>query len=46
MASEFWLNDAQFERLWPLWLSKLRGVARVGDRREISGILHVPITGG
>ena len=37
MASEFWLTDAQFDRLRPLLPNKPRGVARVDDRRVISG---------
>jgi hypothetical protein len=31
--SEFWLSEAQFERLRPLLPNKVRGVARVDDRR-------------
>lgn len=46
MASEFWLSDAQFERLRPLLPDKPRGVPRVDDRRVISGIIHVLISGG
>jgi len=46
MASEFWLTDAQFERLGPLLPNKPRGVPRVDDRRVISGIIHVLISGG
>ena len=46
MASEFWLTDAQFERLRPLLPNKPRGVPRVDDRRVISGIVHVLISGG
>jgi transposase len=37
----FWLSDAQFARLQPLLPNKPRGVARVDDRRVISGIVHV-----
>ena len=37
----FWLSDAQFDRLQPLLPNKVRGVARVDDRRVISGIIHV-----
>jgi len=44
--SEFWLSDAQFERLRPLLPNKVRGVARVDDRRVISGIIHVVKSGG
>lgn len=39
--SEFWLSKEQFERLRPLLPNKVRGVARVDDRRVISGIVHV-----
>ena len=45
MASEFWLTDAQFERLRPLLPNKPRGVARVDDRRVIDGIFHILRTG-
>lgn len=44
--SEFWLSDRQFERLRPLLPNKVRGVARVDDRRVISGIIHVMKSGG
>ena len=37
----FWLSEAQFERLRPLFPNKPRGVPRVDDRRVISGIIHV-----
>ena len=37
----FWLSDAQFARLQPLLPNKVRGVARVCDRKVISGIIHV-----
>ena len=39
--SLFWLSEAQMERLRPLLPDKVRGVARVDDRRVISGIIHV-----
>ncbi|WP_446741565.1 transposase [Sphingobium yanoikuyae] len=39
--SEFWLSDERFQRLRPLLPDKVRGVARVDDRRVISGIIHV-----
>lgn len=45
MAGEFWLSEEQFERLRPLLPSDTRGVARVDDRRVISGIVHVLISG-
>lgn len=44
--NEFWLGEGQFERLRPLLASKVRGVARVDDRRVISGIIHVSKSGG
>lgn len=37
----FWLTGEQFERLAPLLPRDTRGVARVDDRRVISGIIHV-----
>ena len=37
----FWLSEEQFARLLPLLPDKVRGVARVDDRRVISGIVHV-----
>ena len=37
----FWLTDDRFARLKPLLPNKVRGVARVDDRRVISGIMHV-----
>lgn len=41
MSSGFWLTDAQFERLEPFLPTDTRGVARVDDRRVISGIVQV-----
>ena len=42
MAFEgFWLSEAQFARLAPHLPTDTRGVARVDDRRVISGIIHV-----
>lgn len=37
----FWLTEEQFARLAPLLPKDTRGVARVDDRRVISGIIHV-----
>ena len=37
----FWLTEAQFERLSPLFPTDTRGKPRVDDRRVISGIIHV-----
>ena len=44
--AEFWLSDEQFARLAPLLPTDTRGVARVDDRRVISGIVHVLLSGG
>ena len=38
---QFWLSEAQFDRIRPLLPNKVRGVPRVDDRRVISGIIHV-----
>ena len=46
MSDYFWLNDEQFRRLAPLLPTDTRGVARVDDRRVISGIVHVLKSGG
>src|SRR5215212_10248208 len=37
----FWLTDAQFAKIAPHLPTGTRGKARVGDRRVISGIVHV-----
>ena len=44
--SHFWLSDRQFARLAPHLPTDTRGVARVDDRRVISGIVHVLKSGG
>jgi len=41
MASEFWLNDAQWAAIEPLLPKNRPGARRVDDRRVISGIVHV-----
>jgi transposase len=41
MPCEFLLTEAQMTRLAPLLPDDTRGVARVDDRRVISGIVHV-----
>ena len=46
MAEVFWLSEEQFSRLAPLLPTDTRGVARVDDRRVISGIVHVLKSGG
>ncbi len=46
MSQDFWLSDAQWERLAPLLPNKPRGVPRVDDRRVISGIVVALQSGG
>ena len=46
MADQFWLTELQMARLRPLLPNKPRGVPRVDDRRVISGIVHVLMSGG
>ncbi len=46
MAESFWLSDTQWKRLAPLLPNKPRGVARVDDRRVISGIIVALQSGG
>ena len=46
MADQFWLTEVQMARLRPLLPNKPRGVPRVDDRRVISGIVHVLMSGG
>ncbi|TPW27726.1 IS5 family transposase [Pararhizobium mangrovi] len=41
MEDAFWLTEEQFAELAPLLPNDTRGVARVDDRRVISGIVHV-----
>ena len=41
MSDLFWLNDAQWARLQALLPTDVRGVPLVGDRRVISGIVHL-----
>ena len=45
MSELFWLSDQQFRRLQPFLPTDTRGVARVDDRRVVSGIVHVLKTG-
>lgn len=42
----FWLSDEQFAKLHPLLPTDTRGVARVDDRRVISGIIQSIKSGG
>jgi len=46
MSDLFLLSEAQMRRLAPLLPSERRGKPRVGDRRVISGIVHVLRSGG
>src|SRR6516165_4575114 len=41
----FWLNDGQWEKIDPLLPAYVRGKRRVDDRRVISGIVQVIISG-
>ncbi len=45
MVEVFWLSEDQFERLEPILPTDTRGVARVDDRRVISGIVQVLMSG-
>ena len=45
MSGRHDLTDAEWAVIAPLLPNKPRGVARVGDRRVISGIFHVLRTG-
>ena len=40
MSDQFWLSEAQLDRLKP-YFPRSHGVPRVDDRRVISGIIHV-----
>ena len=41
----FWLSDRQWEKIDPLLPIYIRGKRRVDDRRVISGIIQVIISG-
>ena len=41
----FWLNDKQWQKLAPLLPPYVRGKRRVNDRRVISGIIQVLVSG-
>jgi transposase len=41
MSNGFWLTDERFKRLEPFLPADTRGVARVDDRRVISGVVQV-----
>lgn len=44
MGDQFWLTEAQVERLQPHF-PKVRGKARADDRKVLSGIIHVKRNG-
>jgi transposase len=46
MSELVWLSEAQFAKIAPLRPTDVRGVARVDDRRVMSGIVQVLRTGG
>ena len=45
IAGYFWLNDRQWQRIAPLLPPYVRGKRRVDDRRVISGIIQVILSG-
>ena len=46
MADFFWFSDEQWARIEPLLPTDTRGMARVDDRRVLSGIIHALKNGG
>ena len=46
MSDFFWFSDAQWARIGPLLPTDTRGIARVDDRRVLSGIVHALRNGG
>ena len=46
MPDFFWFSDAQWARIGPLLPTDTRGMARVDDRRVLSGIVHALRNGG
>ena len=46
MSDFFWFSDAQWARIGPLLPTDARGMARVDDRRVLSGIVHALRNGG
>ena len=46
MTDFFWFSDAQWARIAPLLPTGTRGMARVDDRRVLSGIVHALQSGG
>ena len=46
MSDFFWFSNAQWARIGPLLPTDTRGMARVDDRRVLSGIVHALRNGG
>ena len=46
MSDFFWFSDALWARIGPLLPTDTRGMARVDDRRVLSGIVHALRNGG
>lgn len=46
MTHLFWFTDEQWKKIEPLLPRKPRGIARVDDRKVLSGIVHVLRNGG
>ncbi len=46
MSDFFWFSDAQWARIASLLPTDTRGMARVDDRRVLSGIVHALRNGG
>ena len=46
MSDFFWFSDAQWARIGSLLPTDTRGMARVDDRRVLSGIVHALRNGG
>lgn len=46
MSDFFWFSDEQWARIEPLLPTDARGMARVDDRRVLSGIVHALKDGG
>ena len=46
MSDFFWFSDVQWARIGPLLPTDTRGMARVDDRRVLSGIVHALRNGG
>lgn len=46
LSDFFWFSDEQWARIEPLLPTDTRGMARVDDRRVLSGIIHALKNGG